>query len=593
MIIRSPLQTGNAGPNMGDEVQIWVRPEVMELGVLPIIPPDKISIEMLSRLLQYAEDLGERGYPRMSYETWKHIAVKKMCISVECGMVVFFSCLLFSKMQPGRDRELEASLASALSQKERDEMMGDVEVWTMELIIMLYLHRVTSAHPRAIARQASLQTLTTDPWPNNSCAVSTSRKQLLEEKHAKFVREALPELLSLLAGHLQVEDSEKKKKVADKRSSRELLSFMKSAGVLSIDVVKSLGLILGASVRGEKNEKDLLSVATDINNCYRSGYLSKKNAFQKGLFEQWLLRGLDWAPHGEWLCVRRGCRQPWPVVSLAPQSHHRVVASPAAGHRLIYVCELIDGLTAHMGEEVANCDLKIRRCSKSNIYILHPIRNAVIHKCHDTRVVLGPVTGRVRLSECRNTVVICAARSMVIADCRGVIVHTLTPQRPILVGGRTQGVTLAPLNIYYTKLKQHMMHAQLQSHINMWNRPLHLSSDGVISGACEVMNPEDFQLLIIPFTQTPPVDGRPPLLPPGLPHEYAKSVEDAGKCVSSFRSEVKDANLTPEQRAILQKVIDTKFKVWLRDTGKQRELDQLEKFAITLKYERVAKQTSI
>lgn len=275
-------QEGNVYQNMGDEVQIWVRPEVMELGVLPIIPPDKISIEMLSRLLQYAEDLGERGYPRMSYDTWKHIAVKKMCISVECGMVVFFSCLLFSKLQPGRDRELEASLASALSQKERDEMMGDVEVWTMELIIMLYLHRVTSAHPRAVARQASLQTLTTDPWPNNSCTVSTTRKQLLEEKHAKFVREALPELLSLLAGHLQVEDNEKKKKVADKRTTRELLSFMKSAGVLSVDVVKSLGLILGASVRGEKNEKDLLSVATDVNNCYRSGYLSKKNAFQKG-----------------------------------------------------------------------------------------------------------------------------------------------------------------------------------------------------------------------------------------------------------------------------------------------------------------------
>lgn len=104
---------------MGD-VQLWVRPEVMELGVLPILPPDKISMEMLSRLLQYAQDLGERGYPKMSYDTWKHIAVKKMGLTVECSMVVFFSCLLFSKLQPGRDRELEASLSSAASQKERD-----------------------------------------------------------------------------------------------------------------------------------------------------------------------------------------------------------------------------------------------------------------------------------------------------------------------------------------------------------------------------------------------------------------------------------------------------------------------------------------
>ncbi|XP_071525215.1 TBCC domain-containing protein 1-like isoform X4 [Panulirus ornatus] len=472
--------------------------------------------------------------------------------------------------------------------------MGGVEVWTMELIILLYLHRVTSAHPRAIARQASLQTLTTDPWPNSNASGTTARKQLLEEKHAGFVREALPELLSLLAGHLQIEDTEKKKKSSEKRTPRELLCFMKSAGVLSVDVVKSLGFVIGTSVQGDKGEHDLLSVAMDTNNCYRSGYLSKKNAFQKGLFEQWLLRGLDWAPHGEWLCVRRGCRQSWPVVSLTPQFHHRLVASPSPGyHRLMYICELVDGLTAHMGDEAAPCDLKVRRCSKSNIYILQPVRNAVIHKCHDTRVVLGPVSGRIRLSECRNTVVVCAARSVVIADCRGVIVHTLTPQRPLLVGGRTQGVTLAPLNIHYPKLKHHMIKAQLQSHINMWNRPLHLGSEGVLGGTCEVMNPEDFQLLVIPFTQTPPIDGRPPLLPPGLPHEFAKSVEEAGKCVSSFRAEVRDAELSPEQRAILQKAIDAKFKAWLRDTGKQRELDQLEKLALTLKYERVAKTTAI
>lgn len=42
-----------------------------------------------------------------------------------------------------------------------------------------------------------------------------------------------------------------------------------------------------------------------------------------------------------------------------------------------------------------------------------------------------------------------------------------------------------------------------------------------------------------------------------------QSVEEAGKCVSSFRAEVRDADLTPEQRAILQKAIDARFKVGL------------------------------
>ncbi|KAG0715420.1 hypothetical protein GWK47_011966 [Chionoecetes opilio] len=83
---------------------------------------------------------------------------------------------------------------------------------------------------------------------------SSSRKLLLEEKQGEFVREALPELLSLLAGHLQVEDTEKRKSSADRRSARELLGFMKTAGVLSVEVVRSLSFIIGATVQGEKQE---------------------------------------------------------------------------------------------------------------------------------------------------------------------------------------------------------------------------------------------------------------------------------------------------------------------------------------------------
>lgn len=44
---------------------------------------------------------------------------EQMGLSVECSMVVFFSCLLFSKLRPARDCKLEAALASAASQKER------------------------------------------------------------------------------------------------------------------------------------------------------------------------------------------------------------------------------------------------------------------------------------------------------------------------------------------------------------------------------------------------------------------------------------------------------------------------------------------
>ena len=45
---------------------------------------------------------------------------------------------------------------------------------------------------------------------------------------------------------------DKKKKNSEKRNSRELLGFMKTAGVLSTEVVESLGFVIGALVEGER-----------------------------------------------------------------------------------------------------------------------------------------------------------------------------------------------------------------------------------------------------------------------------------------------------------------------------------------------------
>ena len=59
-------------------------------------------------------------------------------------------------------------------------------------------------------------------------------------------------------------------------------------------------------------------------------------------------------------------------------------------------------------------------------------------------------------------------------DSRGITIHTLVPQRPLLVGSRTNGITLGPLNIHYPKLRQQLASAALQTHINLWNKPLHL-----------------------------------------------------------------------------------------------------------------------
>ncbi|XP_018023028.1 TBCC domain-containing protein 1 [Hyalella azteca] len=782
-------------PEMQD-LHLWVRPEIFELGVLPIVIPEKISVEMLSKLLHHARELGERGYPTMTYETWNHLAIRKMGLSQECCEVMFLNCQLFSQQLP--------------PQQDEDTVTWDSVVWTLELITMLYIQRVTSAHPRVLARQTSLHLLTNDPWPAtvtsnngapvavtsgaavNGCGVSNNhasssfpglvKKKLPEEYHLKFIKDSLSELLSLLAGHVSVEDSEsraQKRRSGDWKSFKDVLGSMRGMGVVGVEVVRALDILIGVTAPNTSGVK-LLDAAIDKSFSYQSGYLSKKNTFQKGLFEQWVLGRLDWSPHGEWLCTRRGQRLHWPVVAASP--HHRLHCHPhlpaPARERLVCISDMIEGITVHLGDaatnttpkkparqpdlgssspnipadpsasvavnrdqthpstglmlakdvagreilipdsvnlrrklevnaglsenldvnitdveahkvpeencpnsstapknvnnnsqdsalnnldadyrrahngiDVALCDnfistnsgtkgashaplnrslsapsseafsdsppalprrslsltdvsrpalldVKIRRCTKSQIYILQPLRHVLLHRLHDTKVVLGPVQGRLRLQECRNVTVVAPARSVVISECRSVALCTLTPHRPLLLEGSSssglssvtghQSVTLGPLNLHYPKLMLHLSLARLRAHDNKWNLPLRLGGDGRCEPSeCGLLSPDEFQLQTLPFFPAL-VDGRPPLLPPGLPNAYCQSVKASQAAVMSVRAEMREACLSPQQRSVLQRAIDQRFKAWLRETGKEIELDLLNKLSDHLRLQVVS-----
>lgn len=67
------------------------------------------------------------------------------------------------------------------------------------LLLVIICHQKFSLLPYLIRKNVVLFLTKICRWPNNTSG-SASRKALLEEKHGEFVREALPELLSLLAG---------------------------------------------------------------------------------------------------------------------------------------------------------------------------------------------------------------------------------------------------------------------------------------------------------------------------------------------------------------------------------------------------------
>lgn len=60
-----------------------------------------------------------------------------------------------------------------------------------------------------------------------------------------------------------------------------------------------------------------------------------------------------------------------------------------------------------------------------------------------------------------------------------------------------------------------------------------------------------------------------------LPPKYQKAISQRQKQIDSWQKTVKESGLAKEQRREFQKLVESRFHVWLSETGHKRELDSL------------------
>ena len=60
-----------------------------------------------------------------------------------------------------------------------------------------------------------------------------------------------------------------------------------------------------------------------------------------------------------------------------------------------------------------------------------------------------------------------------------------------------------------------------------------------------------------------------------LPQEYDQAIKTRLKALDENVKTIRQANMSQEQRLLLQKVIDLGFKDWLQATGNSKQLEQL------------------
>ncbi|MBA0759852.1 hypothetical protein Gotri_022669, partial [Gossypium trilobum] len=202
-------------------------------------------------------------------------------------------------------------------------------------------------------------------------------------------------------------------------------------------------------------------------------------------------------------------------IAMADASPSSAKASPSA-RSPCFVEGVSKSSYVKQASDLKSSSVKVINCHDSTIYILAPLRYAIIYGCSDATIVLGAVgkvyhkdidtlfsklyhlLSAVRVEHCERVHVIIAAKRVCIANCRECVFFLGVNQRPLFVGDnhKLQSVVymldmgshacsalhvgenvmkVAPYNTYYSQLEEHLTEVGIVSTINRWDEALSIS----------------------------------------------------------------------------------------------------------------------
>ncbi|MBA0676711.1 hypothetical protein Goari_018176 [Gossypium aridum] len=198
-------------------------------------------------------------------------------------------------------------------------------------------------------------------------------------------------------------------------------------------------------------------------------------------------------------------------IAMADASPNSAKASPSA-RSPCFVEGVSKSSYVKQASDLKSSSVKVINCHDSTIYILAPLRYAIVYGCSDATIVLGAVGKAVRVEHCERVHVIIAAKRVCIANCRECVFFLGVNQRPLFVGDNhklqvSEPTTLigilpdqwrrapqegipcfflfgycflkfyqvAPYNTYYSQLEEHLTEVGIVSTINRWDEALSIS----------------------------------------------------------------------------------------------------------------------
>lgn len=555
--------------DLDTNVSLWVKAEPFSYGAFHIAPHPRLNFNNIKKIVIYAKNKGDTGFPSLSYSVWRHIACNKLHLSEDLAWLYFTTCHLLSEdTSPAERLEWDCKFAEAPITG-KDIMKNKVTVGTLKFVLFLYIQQLNK-----VSLKASL--VAGDEWPTRSSSPdldssgrSTPRnnnKVLDDHSHMVFLQNNLHEVLDLLIEHD---------------------SYGTTNGDLSLTVqaVEALGFIIAGSVDRCKSLLPLQDIAMLQTVQHNSGYSKLMKSFSLRPFQNWIKDCLVQNPFGISACIASGRRLSWPMGGEENKESkesrtkrgriatnaHVVPKEHMKGNKIIIMSQVGKQTVARSSSTLENSSVKIHRCHSAYLYLLSPLRSVTIEKCRDSTIILGPVETHVYISHCESVTLIACSRIVTVSSCTLCKLHVLTPNPPVILSGNDT-IQLAPYHTFYPKLEEHMSDVGLGPDRNMWDNPLCIGPDHREENpAWELLPVSEFFTFNVPFE----MEGSTKAVPGGLPSKYQRAMSHRHRQIDSWQKTVKEAGLTREQRREFQGLVESRFHIWLSESEKKRELDTL------------------
>jgi len=588
------------------EVELWLNSNVFYFGVVHAHP--KLSFTYLKKVVTYAKSKGkDGGYPELSWNIWKHMAVNKMLMQEDLAWAYYEMFHTLMDLSPKRRLELAEMQQQSFESGDADLYRQHMAVPTLPFVLFLFIQQANKLSLR--------KSLLGDEWPGASPRSSdsgllsskadSSSNTLNEKKHTQFFLTHFSEIVEVLSEGFKGQHN----------SSIDLH--------VDLEVVEALGFIVKGRIVGQTSVYSINDLAVRHRLQAKSGYLKTMGYFSLHTFESWFRKSMSDNPYGVVNCFVKGIHLRWTHdVSDATRKKPKVISNSSfapSNHKVVIFSQCSNQTIARQSDMISGAYVKLHKCYKCNFYILSPLKCVTAEKCFGSVFVLGPISTCVKLINCSNVTIVTPCRSVVVSGCSDITLYVTTPTHPLIANDNVvendrKSVVLAPYSTFYADLENHLAAVGLvvSRQTDKWNKPiclgkffnhsaLHAFPGSLRSisprslGAGDVsrtedsedccfsiMKPSDFYLITIPFkTKTTASESMGQCLtteiPGGLPHVYAEAVHGKQRATERWRRAVKESSLSREEKKQFQILVEEQFKQWMHDSGNQKQLDNLGK----------------